>query len=48
MRYHDVVRRVKDGKIFRMTSDGDDSETPDIAGIQARTINAEEWTLPNE
>lgn len=48
LRYHDVVRRVKDGKIFRMTSDGDDSETPDIAGIQARTINAEEWTLPNE
>lgn len=43
--YHDVLRRVRDGKIFRVTSDGDDDYTPDGASINKRAVSAEEWEL---
>lgn len=43
--YHDVFRREKDGKIFRVTSDGDDSFTPPSAGLDMRQVTAEEWKL---
>lgn len=47
LEYHDVFRRIKDGKIFRVTSDGDDKFTPDSAGLNMRVVTAEEWSLPN-
>lgn len=47
LQYHDVFRRVSDGKIFRVTSDGDDSATPRSAVLNMRTVTAEEWVLPN-
>ena len=47
LEYHDVFRRLKDGKIFRVTSDGDDKFTPDSAGLNMRQVTAEEWSLPN-
>lgn len=43
--YHDVLRRVRDGKIFRVTSDGDDDYTPPSAGLDLRAVSAEEWEL---
>ena len=43
--YHDVLRRVSDGKILRVTSDGDDVKTPNSASFQYRQVTAEEWTL---
>lgn len=43
--YHDVFKRVKDGKIFRVTTDGDDVQTPPIASFQYRQVTAEEWKL---
>lgn len=43
--FHDVFRRVSDGKIFRVTSDGDDKHTPDRASFQVSQVTAEEWTL---
>lgn len=46
--YHDIVRRNTDGKIFRVTSDGLDDETPKSANLNARSVTAEEWELPNE
>lgn len=46
LEYHDVFRREEDGKIFRVTSDGDDVKTPDRAGIQFAQVTAEEWRLP--
>lgn len=46
--YHDVFRRESDGKIFRVTSDGDDKKTPRSAGLNMRQVTAEEWSLPNE
>lgn len=47
LQYHDVFRRVEDGKIFRVTSDGDDKKTPDSATLDMRQVSAEEWVLSN-
>lgn len=47
LKYHDVLRRERDGKIFRITSDGDDSFTPASASLDMRQVTAEEWKLPN-
>ena len=48
LQYHDVLKRKSDGKIFRVTSDGDDKHTPNSANLNMRQVSAEEWTLPNE
>lgn len=45
LEYHDVFRRQSDGKIFRVTSDGDDKFTPKSAGLDMRQVTAEEWEL---
>ena len=45
LEYHDVFKRLSDGQIFRITS-RDDSATPESATINARTVKAEEWSLP--
>ena len=47
LEYHDVIRRVRDGKIFRITSDGDDKYTPASASLNMRQVTAEEWELPS-
>ena len=47
LEYHDVFRRVSDGKVFRVTSDGDDKYTPASAGLNMRQVTAEEWSLTN-
>ena len=46
--YHDVLKRSSDGKIFRITSDGDDNTTPKISAIDARRVSAEEWEIADE
>ena len=45
--YHQVLRRISDGKLFRVTSDGYDNKTPNSAGLNMREVSAEEWSLPN-
>lgn len=45
LEYHDVFRRLSDGKIFRVTSDGDDVRTPETASFQVAQVKAEEWRL---
>lgn len=45
LQYHDVFRRISDGKIFRVTSDGDDKHTPVSASLNMRQVTAEEWEL---
>ena len=45
LEYHDVFRRNRDGKVFRVTSDGDDLYTPKSAGLDMRQVTAEEWVL---
>lgn len=46
LEYHDVFRRLDDGKVFRVTSDGDDKHTPASASLNMRQVTAEEWELP--
>lgn len=41
--YHDVFKRLSDGKIFRATSDGDDKKTPRSASFQISQFTAEEF-----
>ena len=43
LEYHDVFKRKSDGKIFRITSDGDDRFTPASASLNMRQVTAEEW-----
>ena len=43
--YHDVIKRLSDEKIFRITSDGDDKQTPKSASFQFLQVTAEEWVL---
>lgn len=45
LEYHMVFRRQRDQKIFRVTSDGDDSFTPSSSTLDMRQVTAEEWTL---
>lgn len=44
--YHDVLRRLSDSKIFRITSNSDELKTPPSATLNMRNYNAEEWELP--
>ena len=46
LQYHDVLKRLSDEKIFRVTSDGDDKKTPRSAGLDMRVVDAEEWRIP--
>ena len=46
LEYHTVFRRDSDGKIFRVTSDGDDKLTPTVASFQFSQVTAEEWVIP--
>jgi len=45
LQYHDVFKRISDGKIFRVTSDGDDNKTPSSATLNMRQVSAEEYKL---
>lgn len=45
LEYNEVFRRVSDGKIFKVTSDGDDKFTPPSAELDMRQVTAREWEL---
>ena len=45
LEYHDVFKRLKDEKIFRVTSDGDDKYTPKSATLDMRQVSAEEFVI---
>jgi hypothetical protein len=45
LEYHDVFKRLRDGKVFRVTSDGDDKFTPASATLNMRQVTAEELVL---
>lgn len=46
LEYHDIIVRQRDGKAFRITSDGDDKYTPKSATLDMRIVTAEEFTFP--
>lgn len=45
LEYHDVFKRLRDNKVFRVTSDGDDKFTPASATLDMRQVTAEEFKL---
>lgn len=45
LQFHEVFKRVRDNKIFRATSDGDDKATPSRTSLDMRQVSAEEWKL---
>lgn len=47
LQYHDIFRRLSDGKVFRVKSDGDDKHTPRSANLNMRQVSAEEFVLTN-
>jgi len=48
LKYHDVFMRASDGKVFRVTSDGDDKFTPQSTNLDMRQVTAEEWSIPSD
>ena len=47
LEFYMIFRRTSDGKIFRVTSDGDDKMTPQSTILDMRQCTAEEWSLDN-
>lgn len=45
LQYGEALRRESDGKILRITSDGEDEYTPESAGLDIRRVTAVEWSL---
>lgn len=45
LEFHEVFKRRSDGKVFRVTSDGDDERSPAMSTINMVRVTAEEWRL---
>lgn len=46
LRTGDVIKRVRDGKYFMVTSDGDDNTTPASSAMPIRQVEAKQWEIP--
>lgn len=46
--YHDIVKRVRDGAIFRITQDALEDYTPSMSDLKLTKVTAERWELPND
>lgn len=46
LKFHDIIKRVRDGKLFRITSDNGERQTPAITALDMAQCAAEEWRLP--
>lgn len=45
LNYYDVIKRLSDGLVLRITSRGLDKATPKEAGLDMRQVTAEEYVL---
>lgn len=45
LEYHDVIKRLRDGKIFRVTSDAGDKVSPSFSALDIAQVTAEKWEL---
>ena len=45
LEYHDIFKRLRDNKVFRVTSDGDDKYTPASTTLDMRQVTAEEFII---
>ena len=45
LKYHSVIKRLSDGKTFRITSDNSEVKTPACTALDIAQSNAEAWRL---
>ena len=45
LKYHDVIKRLSDGKTFRITSDNAEKQTPFCSALDIAQSTAEAWRL---
>lgn len=45
LQFPDVVKRMRDGETFRVTSDGDDVVSPKALSFDVSQVSAEKWRL---
>ena len=48
LNFHDIIKRNRDGKIFRVTGNSDDTTPPKISKLDMRATTLEEWSIPND
>ena len=46
LEYHDVINRLSDGAILRVTSNTVDSSAPTASTVPIAKVTAERWVLP--
>lgn len=46
--FHDVIKRLSDGKIFRVTSDIGDKVSPGMSLIDISQVTAEKWEVTDD
>lgn len=45
LEFHDIIERVSDGQIFRITSNVTDSKSPVFSAVDMGQVRAEAWHL---
>lgn len=45
LEYGDVIKRKKDGRIFRVTSEKGDQESPAVSSLNMAQVRGEKWEL---
>ena len=45
LKYHDVIKRLSDGAVFRITSDNGEKQTPSCTSLDMAQSTAEAWRL---
>lgn len=48
LEFNDVVKRVKDGTTYRVTTSGKDNHTPASAGLNMQAVSAKVWVIPDD
>lgn len=46
--FHEVIKRLRDGKYFRITSDRGDKVSPAVSSLDISQVTAEKWELTND
>lgn len=46
--FHDVIKRLSDGKVFRITSDKGDRTSPECSMINISQVLAEKWEVTHD
>lgn len=48
LNFHDVIKRKKDGAIFRVTSNANEKVSPMVSSLDMHQVNGERWELTND